>query len=349
MPFTNRVLSTTQDSIVPKVVDTVLNSNVLLTRELSATKKWKGETLKFPVKLTTNTTGTSFAGFDTFSTTTSQTRNLLAFNAAFYQITVSLPLDELSVNAVEESKVIDLIEVEMASSAQDMADSLGTIFYADGTGNSNKDPLGLAALVDDGTAVANIGGLSRSTNTTLKGTVTASSGVISLAKMSTLYNAITSGSIKPTLGLTTPAVFNLYESLLQPQERIVKEVSVIKRGGRLDKTPGTGYEAGTGFTGLYFKGFPILVDEKTTSQALIFVNEDFLNFYALPVAMTNPVKYKFVIDGNDYNTPMGLGFSWSGWIKPTNSAAVIGHIYLGGQFITNDPKRHGKLTGITSV
>src|SRR4029079_8690505 len=224
MAFTNRVLSTTQDKIMPRVVDTVLNSNVLLTRELSATKKWKGETLKFPVKLTSNTTGTSFSGFDTFATTAVQTRNLLQFNPAFYQITVSLPLDELSVNAVDESKVIDLIEVETASSAQDMADGLGTIFYADGSGNSSKDPLGLAALVDDGTNVASIGGLTRSTNTTLKGTVTASSGVVSLAKMPTLYNAMTSGSIKPTLGLTTPAVFNLYEQLLQPQERIAKDV-----------------------------------------------------------------------------------------------------------------------------
>ncbi|HEX9503614.1 MAG TPA: phage major capsid protein [Patescibacteria group bacterium] len=348
MTFTNRVLSVTYFKIMPAVVDTVLNSNVLLTRILSATKKWKGETLKFPVKLSTNTTGTSFGGFDQFSTTSSQTRNLLAFSPAFYQITVALPLDELSVNAVDETKVIDLIDVETASTAQDMADNLGTIAYADGTGNNSKDPLGLAALVDDGTNVANIGGLARSTNTTLKGTVTASSGVISLPKMSTLYNNITSGSIKPTLGLTTPAVFNFYETLLQPQERVVKDFSIVKKGGRIDK-PGQGLYTGTGFTGLYFKGFPILADEKSTAQQLAFVNEDFLDFYALPVAMTDAIKYKFVIDGNDYNTPLGLGFSWSGWIKPINSASVVGHIYLGGQFITQNPKRHGKLTGITST
>lgn len=349
MAFTNRVLSTTQDKIIPKVVDTVLNSNVLLTRELSATKKWKGETLKFPVKLTTNTTGTSFVGYDTFSTAAVQTRNLLAFSPAFYQITVSLPLDELSVNAVDETKVIDLIDVECTSTAQDMADSLGTIFYADGTGNGSKDPLGLAALVDDGTTVSTIGGLTRSTNPTLKGTVTASSGVVSLSKLATLYTAITSGSVKPTLGLTTPTVFNLFESLLQPQERIVKSVSAMKGKGRLDKVSDEGMVGGTGFTGLYYRGVPVLADEKCTSQAFIFVNEDYLDFYALPVAMTQPVKYKFNMDGNDYNTPLGLGFSWSGFIKPTNSASVVGHIYLGGQFITNNPKRHGKLTGITSV
>ena len=48
-------------------------------------------------------------------------------------------------------------------------------------------PLGLAALVDDGTSVSTIGGISRSTYTTLKGTVTASSGTLTLAKLDTLW------------------------------------------------------------------------------------------------------------------------------------------------------------------
>jgi hypothetical protein len=55
------------------------------------------------------------------------------------------------------------------------------------------------------------------------------------------------------------------------------------------------------------------------------------------------------MEGNDYGQPMGLGFSWSGWIKPSNSATVIGHIYLGGNLVSFNPKRHGKLTGVTGV
>ena len=55
------------------------------------------------------------------------------------------------------------------------------------------------------------------------------------------------------------------------------------------------------------------------------------------------------IDGNDYSSVEGLGFSWSGWIKPSNSASVVGHIYLGGELCTWNPKRHGRLTGITGV
>jgi len=347
MAFGNRVTTTTQDYLLPKLVDTILNSNVFATRMLGKAKKWRGEKMKFPIKYAKNTTGTSFAGFDTFSTAATDNRVNLEFSPKFYQMTVALPLDELSVNAGEE-KVMDLASLEMASTAQDMADDIGTLFFGPGTGNGSKDFLGLGAIVDDGGDVATYGGLARSTYTTIQATDTASSGTLSLAKMSTLYNAVSSGSQTPTLGITTEAVFALYEQLLQPQERIAKNVPMIKAGRGLNS--GEGLVGGTGFTGLFYKGFPILADEKCTSGYLFFLNEDFLNFYALPMAKTSPVKFKSVdIEGNDYSEVMGLGFSWSDWIKPTNQAALVGHIYLGGELISENPKRQGRLTGITSV
>lgn len=64
---------------------------------------------------------------------------------------------------------------------------------------------------------------------------------------------------------------------------------------------------------------------------------------------SEPVQYKATIEGNDYSDVMGLGFSFSGWIKPANADAIIAHTYFGGQFITENPKRHAKLTGITGV
>lgn len=321
--------------LLPKVVDTVLNGNVFATRVLSGAKRWMGERIKCPVKYAKNTTGGAFSGFDTFATSATDNRVNLEYVPKFYKITVALPLDELSANQTEQ-RVLDLASLELQSASQDMADEIGTLFYGNGT---SKEFLGLGALIDDGTNAATIGGLSRTTYPTLKSTVTASSGVLTLAKMSTLYSAITSGAQKPTMGLCSESVFNIYEALLQANERIVKEVPFGKGE----------YVSGTGFTGLYFKGFPILSDEKATAETLFFVNEDFIDWYALPVAMTEAVKYKAVdIKGNDYSSVMGLGFSWSGWIKPTNSASIVSHIYLGGELTTSNPKRHGKLTGITS-
>lgn len=343
-----RVTTTTQDKLMPKVVDTILNSNVFATRMLSRAQKFNGERMKFPVKYAKNTTGTSFAGFDAFSSSATNNRVNLEFVPKFYQITCALPLDELSTNQTEEG-VLNLAKVELASTAQDAADDIGTMFYGTGTGNSSKDFLGLEAIVDDATNAATFGSLARSTYTTLNSTVTASSGTLTLAKMDTLYNAATSGSQKPTLGLCSESIFSWYGQLLQPTERIAKDVSMMKSPGNMGKV-GTGLVGGTGFTGLFFKGFPILADEKATSGVLYFVNEDFLDFYALPMAMTKPIKFRSQdIEGNDYSEVEGLGFSWSDWIKPTNSASVVGHVYLGGELVSANPKRHAKLTGITGI
>ena len=320
------------------VVDTILNSNVLFQRVVRAGKKWSGRVLRVPVKVSKNTTGTSFRGFDTFSTSATDNRQFLEFTPTFYQITCALSGDELSV-ADTEDKVLDLMKLTIQSDTEDMADDLGTIFYADGTGNSSKDPLGLAALVDDGGAVATLGGLSRSTYTTLQSTVTASSGTITLAKVDTLWNAVTSGSQKPTMIYTTEAVFAFYGQLLRPQERINKDAGRVK--GSIN--------AGAGFTGLDYMGKAVMADEKATAQVFIMLNENFVDWYALPYFNARAVAYKSQVEGNDYEAPLGLGFSWSDWIVPANAGSVVGHIYFGGQFVTTNPKRHGKLTGVTGI
>jgi hypothetical protein len=348
--YGQRIQTTVQTEYLPFMVDTILNSNVMFQRVVRAAKKWSGRTLRVPVKVSKNSTGGSFKGFDSFSTAATDNRQFLEFTPSFYQITCALPGDELSV-ADTESKVLDLMKLTLQSDTEDAADDLGTIFYADGTGNAAKDPLGLAALVDDGSSVASIGGLSRTTFTTLKSTVTASSGTLTLAKIDTLWIAVASGSIAPTATFTTAAVFNFYGQLLRPQERIVKEVGQMK---------GSGFAGGTGFggpnadtkgfsSGLVYNGRPVLMDEKATSGIFAMVNEDYIDWYALPYYGAKAVAYKEQDKGNDYDAPLGLGFSWSDWIIPANSASVVGHIYFGGQFITTNPKRHGKLTGVTGI
>lgn len=336
--YGQRIQTTVQTHYLPYVVDTVLNSNVMFQRIVRAAKKWSGRTLRAPIKVSKNTTGTSFKGFDTFSTAATDNRQFLEFTPSFYQISCALPGDELSV-ADTEDKVLDLMKLTIQSDTEDMADDLGTIFYADGTGNSSKDPLGLAALVDDGTSVSTIGGLSRSTFITLKSTVT-SQATLTLAAIDTLWINVASGSIKPTAGFTTEAVYNFYGQLLRPQERIVKDVSAIKGGN---------FSGGTGFAALFYNGKPIMMDEKCTSGVFFLLNEDYLDWYALPYYNAKPVAYKSQVEGNDYDAPVGLGFSWSDWIIPANSASVVGHIYFGGQFVTTNPKRHGKLTGVTGI
>jgi hypothetical protein len=335
--YGQRIQTTVQQKYLPFVTDTVLNSNVAFQRFVRAAKKWSGRTLRVPIKYKKNVTGQSFRGYDSFSVAATDNRQFMEFTPSFYQITVSLPGDELSV-ADTEDKILDLMRLTIQSDTEDMADDLGDLIYADGTGNSSKDPLGLAALVDDGSNVASIGGLSRSTYTTLQSTVTASSGTLTLAKVDTLWANVKSGTHVPTVWMTTESVYNFYSQLLRPQERIMKSAGTTK-----------GMRGGTGFDGIEYQGKVILSDEKCPSGLMYALNENYIDWYGLPFFNAKPVAYKNQIKGNDYPSPMGLGISWSDWIVPANAGTVVGHIYFGGQFITTNPKRSGKLTGITGI
>lgn len=353
MSFSDRVNTTTEQFLVPQVVDTILKENTFATNMLSRGKDSrsrqsasvtdiKSSVMLFPVKYQKGISGTSFAGFDTLPTTASDTRVNMTFEPKFYATNVALPLTEIAAN-MTDNQVLSLAEVEMRTRAQDMADDIGTLFYGTGAGNAGKDFAGLEGIVDDGTNTATYGGLTRTTYPTLNSTVTASGGTLSLQKMATLYNAISNGDITPTEIYTTPTIHSLYESLLTPMQRM---------NTTLGARPGT--TAGTGYVDLYYKGMPVYKDRKCTSGVMYMINGDRLNFFALPFTPTPDYKKVSLaskdVKGNVYSEVDGLGFSWSGWVHLTNAAAVNSYIVLGGELIADGGGSfHGKLTGITSV
>lgn len=342
MSFDNVVDTITLEEIMPRVVDTVLRSNTFATKMLSKTKKFGAATMDFPIKYQVGTAIQSFLGFDALPTSFTDTRVLLKYNPKFVAANVALAGTDLIANNTA-AKVLDLTKVEMQSRAQDLADGIGTMMWADGTGNNSKDILGLAAIVDDTTTAVTIGGLSRNTYTTLKGTVTAAA-TLSLATMRTMWNAIADASVAPTRIYTDYASWALYEQLLQPQEKIFKEVNIVP-----------GYKGYEGFAGLMYAGMEAIADRKATSGVMMFLNENYLDFYGLDADLAQFEGSRKVdvagklFTGNMYNEVSNLGFYWTGFIKATNQFAFNSFIILAGNLCTDNPRRHGKLTGITGV
>lgn len=342
MAFNNVVDTITLEEIVPRVVDTVLRSNTFATKMLSKTKRFGAATMDFPIKYQVGTAIQSFLGFDALPTSFTDTRVLMKYNPKFVAANVALAGTDILANNTA-AKVLDLTKVEMQSRAQDLADGLGTMLWSDGTGNASKDLLGLAAIVDDGTSVASIGGLARATYTTLKSTVTAAS-TLSLATMRTLYNAIADATVAPTRIYTDYPTWALFEQLLQPQEKIFKEVNIVPN-----------YKGYEGFAGLMYAGLEIVPDRKATSGVMAFLNENFLDFYGLDADLEAFEGSKKVnvagklFAGNQYNEVSNLGFYWTGFIKVNTQFAFNSFIVLAGNLCTDNPRRHGKLTGITQI
>ncbi len=274
-------------------------------------------------------------------TSFTDTRILMKFNPRFNTANIALAVTDIAANNTA-AKVLDLTEVEMMSRAQDLADSIGTQLYADGTGNGSKDFLGLGVLVDD---TASIGGLSRSTYTTLASTNTAAAGgTLTFFKMRTLYNAISDATIAPTECYTDYPTWALFETLLQPQEKIQKEVTIAPN-----------FKGYTGFDALMFAGLPIMADRKCTTGYMFFLNTDFIDFYGLKTLVAEGMAGKPIkvggklFKGNQYDSSENLGFFWTGWIKATSQLAYNSFVVVGGNLVTDNPRRHGKLTGITGV
>lgn len=342
MAFDNVVDTLTLEEIVPRVVDTVLRGNVFATKMLSKTKRFGAATMDFPIKYQVGTAIQSFLGFDALPTSFTDTRVLMKYNPRFSAANVALAGTDIAANNTA-AKVLDLTEVEMISRAQDLADGIGSMLWGNGTGNSNKDFLGLGAIVDNGNSVATIGGLSRSTYTTLQSTVTVAA-TLSLATMRTLYNAIADATVVPTRAYTDYPTWALYEQLLQPQEKIYKEVNIVPN-----------YKGYEGFSGLMYAGLEMVPDRKATAGYLYFLNENYLDFYGLDVALDAYEGAKKVevasklFAGNSYNEVSNLGFYWTGFIKSNTQFAWNSFIILGGNLCTDNPRRHGVLTGITGV
>jgi len=353
MTFTDRVISITQDTILPKIFDNILTDNFAAFRFVSNGLKWSGSSLKRPIKLVKSTLGGSFAGLDTHSTATTESRRTMEFNLKAYEIPVAIAgLDKL-VNATE-AQVIDLVKAEMESSAQDAMDDIGEIFYLDGTGNSSKNFEGLDNLVDDGTTATTVGGLSRTTWSSLNGTRTASGGAMTLTKLGTLYVAVSGGSAsrqKPTIVDSDETVWNLFEALLSPTVQAGYQMNgypMVTRKSR-GAIAGAEFKGGAGFTSLIYRGIPWVADEKSTSQTVWFLNENYLEWYGIKDPDMTSVVFGDTHEGTYSEVPSNnTGLQFGGMLKPVNQYGEVGHIYLFGNLVTFQPRRHGRLTGVTS-
>lgn len=355
-----RINPTTERKLYKKVVDNVLNSRTLMARMMGNGKPFNGKTFDIPVKITDSGLGEYFVGLETLSSAASDTLIELSFaHTAFAQPVVSIMLESFANSGPEQSIDLDVFKLEEA--VAESVQSLGTAMY--GTGAANQ-PLGLEAHVDDGTNTSTFGGQSKTTYSALNSTVTASGGTLSLAKLATLESAISSAGIEteyPTIHVTTKTIWNLYESLLQPNVRAeyssIGYPALALRGNGLARSRAE-LKGAAGFTALSYRGIPVIADEACTSGVWYMINERYLEWRGRTIV---PSKYSGVLEkvslvGNtmegvaaEIKAPSDAGWFFQKQQVMPNQAGMIGRFYVIGQMVGSQPRRHGKLTGITGV
>ena len=356
MVFTTRVTSVTQDVIIPSVVDAILSDNFISFRILGNAKKWNGESLKRPIKIAKSALGGSFSGLDTHSTATVDDRVSMTYYLKGYEMPVIVAGMEKAVNKTE-AQVLNLVQTELESRQEDAIDDLGTMFYADGTGNASKDFNGLENLIDDGTVLSTIGGLTRSSYTVhLDSYRVAGVGDITLDDIAALVTGTSAGSSlknRPSFLLSDETVRDYYESLLTPTVKANYDSFGLPIVTRTSTAPMRASELkGTqGFTSMGFRGLPWISDEKCTAEHLWAMNESWLNWYGLKDSDLKDISLSTGnIEGMYNDAPSkNVGFQWTDFMVPINQYGIVAHIYLLGELVNWNPRRDGVLEGITGV
>jgi hypothetical protein len=343
--FSDNITSITQDKIIPKVVDIVVNASPLTMKILGNQEKFRGTTMGIPIKYQKSDAGSSFKGLEEFAHDKQETRVKMYFEPTGFQKHIAISGIEADINAGDE-KILDLVKTECASTAQDMVEEISNQFY---TYQSGDAFLGLDDACDDGNTTTTYGNLARATYTGLCGNLTTSSGATTVAKWRTIYNSCTHGADKPDLIITTASIFNTYEALHTP---VINSATTgypqLTRNGIAPGVQALGGQQGFGY--LAFKGQPVVVDENCPSGKTYFLNTKRIKFYGLPSTMPGYSNVNFNsgdIDSAQGDLPSSLGFKWSGFKVPVNQYGMVGHILLVGNLISDNPRTLGLLTSAT--
>jgi hypothetical protein len=253
-----------------------------------------------------NSTVGSYSGYDTISLTAQEGISAAEYDWKQYAASIAISGIEEGKNNGEQ-EIINLLEAKIMQAEESLREGFNTMFFGNGTGNSGKNWNGLGNLVS---SVGTVGGINRATtgNEFWRSYVNANSGALTLTNMATAYNTVSVGNDHPDMILTTQALFQKYESLLQPQLRYTDT-----------KT------ADAGFQNLLFKAAPVAYDVHCPTGYMYVLNSKYLSLVG----------------------HSGKWFSQTEFVRPENLDARYALIMCYGNLTCRNAAKQGVITDAT--
>lgn len=304
----DQLLATTLKNYLPKLEDNVFTARplVFFLKQADQVRVISGGTqIVTPLIHALNGTAGSYSQYDTLSTTPQDGISAAQFDWKQYAVSIAISGYEEAVNSGDEA-IINLLEAKTMQAEETVLEKWDQMFFADTVGNSGKDFNGLGLLVAQNTSV--VGNIETASNTFWQSNIDATGGALTLAKMTTSYNNAAVGNDKPNVILTTQAIFEKYEALLQPQLRYADSTT-----------------ADAGFQNLMFKGCPVTYDANCNSGRIYFLNS----------------KYIRLVGHKD------VWFKPTPFVRPTNQDARYAQILCMGNLTISNRKRQSVMTGVT--
>ena len=274
-----------------------------------------GDNILIPLGIALDSNGGSYSGYDTFDTDPSDTLGMAVYNWKAYQQPIVAQAREVLRNSSEERKIdmwMNKVDIAMRS----LRDRMNQHAFAGTVGNSGKDMQGIGLLVD---SAGNVGGIDRSSATYWQANETAVSAALAIdtsVGMLRMYNNCSTGSgdsATPDAIWTTQILYEAYENLLAPDIR------------HTSRSMGDGT-----FSGLGFKGVPLAWDADCGSGLMYFLRSDSFSAWIHPERDFKTTEIAKADNGT------------------LHQDAYVAHILVWPELAINEPRRNGKLTGISN-
>jgi len=314
------VTSKTNKFIIPRMIDSIYKNSPLFTR--LRTKHMEqftgGTSIRHPIAYA-RLKGGAFTRGGSFDTSYVQTDTALEVLVKAYYVNITLFGLDAVLNRGPEA-VMSTVETKMANAGGRMAELLGTDVFLDGQGtDSSAIQLdGLEASIDDGTNFASYGGITRAdiasgANVGINAYLKTMAGSLALADVQTAYGATWFGHEHTDLIILTQAIWDIFWSKLQPQQRFLEAEKDIVEAG---------------FQAIRFNGASLTVDQYAPAGKMWFLNTKYIQFW-----ITTLAKYQF-------------GFT--GWKEAQMNDDVSGQYLFAGNLLNVAPRLMGQINSITS-
>jgi hypothetical protein len=266
------LLSTTLNNYRDTLTDNIFKNRPLTTFLMDRTRMEDGCVKIIEPLIYAQGQAASYSGYDQITITPQGGLSAAEYDWRQLYATIAISgIEEAQNNG--KSAIIKLLEAKIMQAEETLKDNVNAMLYGDGTGNSSKEWLGLAALIgglDAGgtgayvgtTTVGNINGNSGTDaywNSKVYGSAAGTATELTLQTLATPYNAASKGNDKPDAMFTTQSLFEGYEALLLPSVR------------RSDTK-----SADAGFDNLLYKGKPIFWDADCTAGTVYGLNSKYI-------------------------------------------------------------------------
>ena len=258
------LLSTTLSNYRKTLTDNIFKSRVLLwwlTEKNRVRKLSGGVDIVEPLIYAEGQTG-SYGEWDSITIVPQEGMSAAKYPWRQLFATIALSGLEEAQNNGEEA-IINLLDAKVMQAEETMKANLNRMLYADGTGNSGKDFLGLSALISAGGT--NVGGIDAtdSANAWWRSNVTAMPATVKVtgisAALGTPFNTVSDGNDMVDGIFMAQNSYEAYEAGLTPNVRYTDTKS-----------------ANAGFSNLLFKQCPTYWDRDCPSGTVYGLNSKYI-------------------------------------------------------------------------